>query len=206
MIDEFKEKSKVWDSNPVIVGMSEVFSAEIRKNIKLTGDTKVLEFGCGTGLVGLSLAPEVRSIVMVDKSAAMLSVLREKVSAFDFRNVEIIEGEIDQAGIEKSSMEVIFSFMAFHHIDDISAVLRIFRSILKKDGCVILGDLCKEDGGFHGTGMVPHNGFGPEEIRDLFVSNGFKVNKLYPFNTVKKPDPQGNLRSYDQFILVASGD
>jgi ubiquinone/menaquinone biosynthesis C-methylase UbiE len=204
--DEFEEKSKGWDSNPLIVAMSKVFSGEIRKQVKLDKDQRWLELGCGTGLVGLSLATDVRSIVMVDKSVSMLSILREKVSVFDFRNVEIVEGEMVQAALDDASIDVIVSFMAFHHIDDIPAVLKEFKRILKKEGIVIVGDLCREDGSFHGPTLVPHNGFDPDEIRGLFETNGFGVSKQYVFNTVERPDPGGTLRRYDQFVLVAVRD
>ena len=198
MKDDFKEKAKEWDTNPARVEIAKRFSDEVKKNIAIGKDMKLLEFGCGTGLVGLSFSSSVDSIIMVDNSPAMLSVLREKVAANRKGNIHILEGDIDALDIKESSLDLILSSMAFHHVKDIPAVLRIFKKILHENGTVIIGDLCTEDGSFHAPEIVAHNGFDMEEIRSIFDSNGLYVENIYVYNTISRPD-----KKYGQFILKA---
>lgn len=203
MQDNFEEKAKNWDNNPLIVEISNIFFEEIRKNVKITKDLKILEFGCGTGLVGLNFSSLVNSVLMIDNSKAMLSVLRAKILKNKLNNIEVIEGDINNLEIEKSKFDLIISFMAFHHVKNISNILNIFKNILKENGTVIIGDLSKEDGSFHGLEKVEHNGFEMEEIKNIFSKNNLCVNKIYKYNILKKPGIDGNLRDYDQFILIA---
>jgi ubiquinone/menaquinone biosynthesis C-methylase UbiE len=203
MPDNFEEKAKNWDNNPLIVEISNIFFEEIRKNVKITKDLKILELGCGTGLVGLNFSSLVNSILMIDNSKAMLSVLQTKILKNKLKNIEVLEGDINNLEIEKSKFDLIISFMTFHHVKNIPNIVNIFKNILKRNGSVIIGDLCKEDGSFHGLEKVEHNGFEMEEIKNIFSKNDLYVNKIYEYNVLKKPDIDGNLRDYDQFILVA---
>ncbi len=203
MDDKFEEKAKAWDDNPIRVEMANAFSEEVKKNVKIGKDSRLMEFGCGTGLVGMALAPLADSILMIDTSRAMLSVLRDKVSGSNLRNIEILEGNIERLKIKKSSIDLIVSFMTLHHVKDIPGVLGAFRGLLKGRGSVIIGDLCREDGGFHGAERVEHHGFDMDEIKKVFDMNDLPVGNIYKFNTLKKPDGEGKIRGYDQFILIA---
>lgn len=203
MQDNFEKKANNWDDNPIRVEMANTSFEEIKKNIKVTKDLNILDFGCGTGLVGLQFSPLVNSVLMNDTSKAMLSILKAKISDNKLKNVEVLEGDINNLNTEKSKFDLIISFMVFHHIKDIPAILNIFKNILKENGTVIIGDLDKEDGSFHGLEKVEHNGFELEEIKDIFNMNDLSVNKIYKYNVLKKPDKDGNIRDYDQFILVA---
>ena len=56
MKDNFSEKSKTWDENPLTIERSDLFTKAIRKNYTINAGDTLMEFGCGTGLVGLNLA------------------------------------------------------------------------------------------------------------------------------------------------------
>ena len=203
MEDKFAEKAKTWDENPRRAEMSDRFFSEILKNIEVKKRYKVLEFGCGTGLTGLKFVDMVDSLLMVDNSKAMLSVLEEKTKVNKIDNIEVLNGDITQMDIDSNSIDIILSLMVLHHIDDIPSVLNMFKRILKKGGYVVIGDLCKEDGDFHGIESVAHNGFTVDEIDSLFNNCNFSIQKIYDYYTVKKPDSSGLLKEYRQFILIA---
>jgi len=77
MNDSFAEKAKMWDSNPQVRALADLFSAELDKIVPNQSGLAILEFGCGTGLVGLRYAEKAASLDMVDTSPAMLDVLRD---------------------------------------------------------------------------------------------------------------------------------
>ena len=81
MNDTFAEKAKKWDSNPQIIALADLFSAELDKIVPDHSGLAVLEFGCGTGLVGLRYAEKAASLDMIDTSPALLDVLRSKDEA-----------------------------------------------------------------------------------------------------------------------------
>lgn len=203
MTDAFEEKAKNWDDNPGRVEMSKIFTEEIKKHFDINSKPKILDFGCGTGLVGLNFASFADSLFMVDMSASMLAVLKQKVMNSSLKNIEIIEGEIDYLKIGDSSVDLIVSLMAFHHVKDMSHVLTVFHRLIKRDGRVIIGDLYKEDGSFHYPEIVEHNGFDLDDIKTSFEKNNFSVRSLYKYNFMTKKLQDGTSRNYEQFILVA---
>jgi len=206
MNDTFKEKAKRWDSNPQVVALANLFSAELTKIVPDHGGLAILEFGCGTGLVGLRYAEEAASLDMVDTSMAMLSVLRTKDEA-RASNVTVHEGALSnlvKGAIALESIDWIISNMALHHVEEIPVLLQAMRRLIKPGGRLTIGELENESGTFHAPEVVPHNGFAPQELSRLFQDAGFIVNKTYTFLIVPRKDNDGVTRDYRAFILDAT--
>ncbi len=203
MTDRFTEKANQWDENPARQAMSDAFYREITKKIPLQNNFKLLEFGCGTGLVGLKFQKTVQHLTLLDTSDAMLNVLREKITLHQIDNAQIIHSDITSIKWDEKQFDGIFSSMAFHHVHNIPEVLSIFYRILKPGGFIAIADLMKEDGSFHKDETVEHNGFDLEELKSLFFQAGFTVKSAYPYHRIKRPDSAGNMREYEQFFLWA---
>jgi ubiquinone/menaquinone biosynthesis C-methylase UbiE len=77
--NRFDEAATTWDEQPRRVTLARAVADEITRQIPLSRDIDVLDFGCGTGLLTLALPPFVRSVTGADTSAGMLEVLRRKV-------------------------------------------------------------------------------------------------------------------------------
>ena len=75
MNDPFAVKAKEWDT-PMKVKMAEKFVHEMHQNINFSKDHKALDFGCGTGLVGLQIASLVKNVILMDTSTSMIEVLK----------------------------------------------------------------------------------------------------------------------------------
>ncbi len=56
MSDYFSEKAKAWDAQPMREAMAQAFIAELARLAPAGPGTDALEFGAGTGLIGLKLA------------------------------------------------------------------------------------------------------------------------------------------------------
>ncbi|OFY38454.1 MAG: hypothetical protein A2X18_02980 [Bacteroidetes bacterium GWF2_40_14] len=202
MTDYFKNKASDWDS-PMKVDMSGRFVEEMVSNVKFNKSVKAMDLGCGTGLVGLSIVNEIKSLIMVDNSKAMIDKLKEKLEEIEQNSktalkekVKIINGSVDK--YTTKDLDVVFSLMAIHHIDNIDALLEHISKILKPGGVLIIGDLCEEDGSFHGEESVPHNGFNIESLSKQMEECDLDIVTTYTYNTIKK-----NNRDYDQFIIIA---
>ncbi len=196
MVDYFKEKAKDWDS-PMKIDMADKFVAEMFKGINFGKDLKVLELGCGTGLVGLQIAPLIKSIVFLDSSAQMIEVLKEKIERLTIKDkYTVINGTIDK--YTSCDIDIIFSLMAIHHIENTQETFEHISSILKPDGLFIIGDLKEEDGSFHGGDYVPHKGFNIQQLAQQLENSDLEVVTTATYNNIKK---SGNI--YEQFILIA---
>lgn len=79
--DEWAEHAGSWDDDPVVVAYADAAFTSLRAAVELSTDARVLDFGCGTGLLTERLAPHVRSVVAVDTSPAMIAVLEAKALA-----------------------------------------------------------------------------------------------------------------------------
>jgi len=203
MNDTFAEKAKKWDSNPQIMALADLFSAELNKIVPDHSGLAILELGCGTGLVGLRYAEKAASLDMVDASPAMLNVLRTKDEA-RASHVTIHEGTLSMlAGqaIAPESVDWIISNMALHHVKDIPALIGDMHRLIKPGGRVTIGELETEPGTFHAPDVVPHNGFDPHELSRLFEKGGFSPNKTHTFLTMPREDNDDVTRTYSAFIL-----
>ena len=205
MNDTFEEKAKMWDSNPQIMALADQFSAELDKIVPDHSDLAILEFGCGTGLIGLRYAEKAASLDMVDTSPAMLDVLLAKDEA-GASHVTVHQGTLSMLvghAIAPSSVDWVISNMALHHVEDIPALIGELRRLIKPGGRVTIGELETESGTFHAPDVVPHNGFDPLELSRFFSKGGFTPNKTHTFLTIPRKDNDGVTRTYSAFILDA---
>lgn len=198
MKDDFAHRAAEWDS-PEKTKMTEIFVAEMLQLVDLQKNWKALEIGAGTGLVGMQLLSKVGSMVFEDTSAAMLEVLKEKLSAGS--PVEIVHGEVFD--YEKQDIDLVFSCMAFHHIPDIDRTLKHLAAITNPNATVVVGDLLSEDGSFHRFEPIPHLGFDLQWLTEQFKSAGFSVLTAEPYHMLRRERTEGVITDYLQFILVA---
>lgn len=202
MTDRFAAKAAEWDTPSPRTVMAEKFVNEIKQMNLVNKEIHFVEFGCGTGLVGINFIAESKRVTFVDNSSAMLSILREKIDSIQAKNCNILEGSYPEMRlIEKA--DIIVALMSVHHVELIDEMAKAFRSILDKDGQLIIGDLRTEDGSFHGTESVPHNGFDEKSFTNLFQQSGFEIEKFYTFNTMQRTLEEQNQRDFEQFIMVA---
>ncbi len=204
-LDYFNQKAGNWDS-PMKSEMAKKFVAEMLKNINLDNEKKVLDYGCGTGLVGMEVAHLVKSLVFLDSSPAMVNVLEDKLGkAFEkqklsSKNIKVITGDINK--YTTKDIDVVFSLMALHHVEDVQRVLEhISTNILKSSGLLVIGDLREENGSFHGDEKVPHNGFDIENLARQIEFSEMDVITTNTYNTIQK-----NGNEYEQFIIIAKNN
>lgn len=203
MVDYFKDKAKEWDS-PMKIDMADKFIAEMLKSVNFGDNLKVLELGCGTGLAGLQIAPLVKSIVFLDSSTQMIEVLKEKIEELTIKerstaikeSSTVINGTIDK--YTTRDIDIIFSLMAIHHIENTQKTFEHITSILKPGGLFVIGDLKEEDGSFHGGECVPHNGFNVQQLAQQLENSDLEVVSTYTYNNLSK-----NGTDYEQFILIS---
>ncbi|WP_323677022.1 methyltransferase domain-containing protein [Halorubellus sp. PRR65] len=82
-------------------------------------DATVLDLGCGTGAIGLSLAEDAGRVLGRDISAGMLERAREKAADAGLENVSFGEGRFRDPNVpEDVDVDVVVSNFAMHHLAD----------------------------------------------------------------------------------------
>lgn len=83
----------------------------------LTDEDVVLDLGCGTGAIGLALAPDVNWVLGRDISEGMLERAREKATDRGLTNVEFAHGSFLEPNYD-GPVDVVVSNFAMHHLSD----------------------------------------------------------------------------------------
>ena len=132
-MNEFDQKAKEWDMNPVHVERSGAIADLLLKAIHMDKDMTALEYGAGTGLLSLMLKDRLGKITLMDSSEGMINVIREKISQQGILNLEPVyfDLEKDTYGDE---FDFVFTQMVLHHVEDINGILHKFNILLKPGG------------------------------------------------------------------------
>jgi len=197
MIDLFKNKASDWDANSRRQNLSKGIAECILKNVPLTVEMSVLDFGAGTGLITYHLAPYVGKILAIDVSESMLQQLALKIELDD--KVSPLCHDITKAPLNLK-FDLIVSAMAMHHVEDTDNMVEQLAKHLNPGGIVALADLDSEDGSFHSkeSDGVFHNGFDRHEFQQKLKKYGFTDIWFETAYTV-----QSEAGNYPIFLVVA---
>ena len=184
-MNRFDKEAITWDDLPRRVNLAKAVVKEIKPYLK---NKKVLEFGCGTGLVGINVADATKELIGIDLSSKMIEKFNEKANKLNINAKAYIKDifEINE------KFDIVISSMTLHHIKDINKLNDKLSQITNK---VFLADLVKEDGSFHTRGNedVEHFGFEEEELKKYFHNWQTKYKIIH---TVKKH------KSFPVFLLI----
>lgn len=194
-MSHFNEVANSWD-NPEKIERSKRFANEIKKAIRLDNNLDIMDFGCGTGVLGFEFIENAKSLLGIDTSQGMLDVYNEK--AKNLSNVESKNINLEVDTLDRT-FDLIVSSMAFHHLDHPEKMLSKFSKMLNSGGEILIIDLETEDGSFHpdNDGMgVKHFGFSEDDLSQWTSDLGLKLS----FKTVDKIIK--NDRSYNLFLAI----
>ena len=201
--NRFDRAAGNWDQETRRIELAQAIAAGIAR-LPLHTDMQAMEYGCGTGLVGLELAPSLGSLIAADSSTGMLEILRNKITEQGITNVSPHLLYLHREDLDKN-LDLIFSAMTLHHLENVQAVLTKLCDCLKPGGILALADLDEEDGSFHKDNPegVMHHGFNRQKLaRDLEML-GLIAIETSTVHTIRRPDSHGGERSFTVFLMTA---
>jgi len=199
---DFDARARTWDDDAAKVDRARRVAEAIASRVPLAGKT-VLEYGAGTGLLGLALQPRVAQVTLADSSREMLAVAREKIAAAGIANAATLLLDLSAGPPPDARFDVVCTLMTLHHIPDIDGILRAFHGLLAPGGVLCLSDLDREDGSFHGASVSVHHGFDRRELAARLARSGFRPGEFVTAAEVVRPSGEGT-RSYPVFLVIAS--
>jgi cyclopropane fatty-acyl-phospholipid synthase-like methyltransferase len=172
----FDQLAASWDTDASRIRLAEAVADAITRQVEMTPEMKVLDFGCGTGLVTLALRPRVGTVTGADTSAGMLGVLEGKVREQGLGGVKTLLLRLDDGYALPGDYDLIVSSMTLHHVADTERLFARFREHLRPGGWLAIADLDREDGTFHDadTTDVFHQGFDRANLRAMLADLGFE--------------------------------
>lgn len=204
-VKNFDQDAVQWDEHPSKVKMATDAAAAILREVTLTADMEVMDFGCGTGLLGLQLLPQVKSLTGVDSSQGMLTVLRNKIKTLGLANVRTQFLDLASGERPVGRYHLIVSSMTLHHVPDTAALFTEWFDLLHPGGQVAFADLDAEDGTFHSdnTGVF-HFGFDRSKLAQLLHEAGFRSVRNTTASVVSKELTGQAIREYPIFLITAT--
>ncbi len=120
----YDDNTKYWDSFE---------KQNLIPYIKSVANKKVLDAGAGTGRISKRLADAGADVTALDISPEMLAILNKKN-----KNIETVEGDLENMPFENETFDMVFSSLALVHLKKLEPFLDECYRVLKDDGKFIL--------------------------------------------------------------------
>ena len=200
-MNRFDEASKTWDLKPSSLAIAKACVENINKIIKLKDNAKILDYGCGTGLVAFSLSSVTNEVIGMDNSDGMVEQFNKKAFELNYSNIKAIKHNIENEDLPQNDFDLITISMSLHHIKNTNMFIKKAHNALTKNGYLVINDLDKEDGTFHkkhNNEVVFHFGFDKNELENMLINSGFKI---IDYKIVHKDERED--REFPIFNLIA---
>lgn len=168
--DKFEMMANVYDT-PERVNIAKVSANAIREYLVDAKNKDAIDFGCGTGLVGMDLLDEFKSVLFLDTSQNMINQVEQKISDGNIHNASTLCFDFEIATLATIRADYIFMAQVLLHIKDFEPVLSRLYDILNPGGHLIITDFNKND---EVVSDLVHNGFDLEELSDIMLKIGYK--------------------------------
>ena len=160
------------------VNSANIIAQAVRKALSDTQGKAAMDFGCGTGLVGLGLIDLFSSMLFVDASPEMTEQVQWKIERSQLENATVLCADFLADPPRAPVADCIIAAQVLLHIPDTRLVMKRLYDALTEGGRLIVVDFNKND-------AVPsdrvHNGFDQNELIDMAKQTGFVTAASHTF-------------------------
>ncbi|MDR1358736.1 MAG: methyltransferase domain-containing protein [Coriobacteriales bacterium] len=143
-IDRFDQMATRYDT-PERAAVARVIADTIRTHVPEGAGWSAIDYGCGTGLVGLQLLDTFSSLLFVDASASMVEQVRLKLQERDAENAKTLYCNIMEAIPDGLRADCILVVQVLLHESDVPLLLSRLRSLLNDGGRLVIVDFDRND-------------------------------------------------------------
>jgi tRNA (cmo5U34)-methyltransferase len=198
--EHFDKAAADYDKKSRRIILADKISRSINK-LPLSKQMSGMEFGCGTGNVGIRVAPSLRELTGIDTSQGMLDVFGQKVIDLGITNIQTLCCDFSFDSYTQKH-DLIICAMTLHHIEDAKALLLHFTELLNPGGYLAVADITTEDGTFHDPSAkgIWHHGFDPEKLAILLKNFGLQDINSQIVHTIIQEEQ--NNKEFPVFLLT----
>ena len=168
--DKFEMIANIYDT-PERIHIAKVSADAIREHVVDATSKNAIDFGCGTGLVGMDLLNDFHSVLFLDTSQNMINQIRQKISDLDIQNVDTLCFDFEQEALSDLHVDYIFMAQVLLHIHDVEFVLSRLFDVLNEDGHLLIVDFDKNE---KVVSDIVHNGFDQVKLTDMMTKIGYR--------------------------------
>ncbi|WP_339230994.1 class I SAM-dependent methyltransferase [Oceanobacillus sp. FSL K6-2867] len=172
----FEQLAKKYDTEERME-LAKIIVKEVRGALQNSKSKSLIDYGSGTGLIGLELSDLVDSILLVDSSEQMLEVAQAKIPRREITNANVLYSDFTQE-VPKFKADIVLMSLVLLHIPDTQKILQALFNILNDGGKLIIIDFDKNDKINH---PKVHNGFSHTELKEKLAEAGFKSTEMKTF-------------------------
>lgn len=165
------------------VQIAKVSSDAMKEYFVNTKSKDGIDFGCGTGLVGMNLLSEFRSMLFLDTSQNMLNIIKQKISDANALNASTLCFDLETSTKHSIRADYIFMSQVLLHIQDFESLLSKLYDILNFEGHLLIVDFNKNE---QVVSDMVHNGFDQEQLKEIMSKIGYKDIRTKTFYTGSK--------------------
>lgn len=163
---DFNLEAGGWDAVPQRVRVAGAVADCIRDLVPWLGVQRLLDYGCGTGLVTLRLAALAREVVAVDSAPNMIARLKEKLAAANVEHVRAVVADVERGEpLPEGPFDAIICTQTLNHVRNPERLLVAFHAAMKVGGTVAIAEM--------DTGVVSSAGWSRERLRVALERAGF---------------------------------
>ncbi len=107
-----------------------------RYALKMPQGSRMLDFGCGSGVLSYMLAKNGFDVLATDLDFGPVSLVKEQITFPD--SIEFFEGDIINKDMPEQQFDAIFALDVLEHITNIPDYIALFRRLLKPGGIIIV--------------------------------------------------------------------
>lgn len=180
--DKFEMIANSYDTSERIQ-VARISSDAIREYLVDSRSKNAIDFGCGTGLVGMNLLSDFNSILFLDTSQNMINQIKQKISSSNIKNAATICFDFEKDSLSDLHTDYIFMAQVLLHINDVELVLSRLYEVLKECGHLLIVDFNKNE---EIVSDIVHNGFDQIELIDIMEKIGYRNIQSKTFYTGNK--------------------
>lgn len=165
---------------PERIQIAKASADAIRRHLIDVKSRAAIDFGCGTGLVGMDLLNEFHSVLFLDASQNMIDRITQKISAFHLQNAAALCFDLEKEHPSGLRADYIFMAQVLLHIKDIESILSRLYEVLNESGHLFIIDFDKNESV---TSALVHKGFDQTELADIMTKIGFRAIRSETFYT-----------------------
>lgn len=168
-IEIFNSIANQYDT-PDRIKIAKIAAKELRKYI-INGKVKTaIDYGCGTGLVGMELMDEFNSLSFIDASSSMINIVEQKIETLRISSAKALCLDAESTGQLNLQTDYIFLVQVLLHVKDIEPFLANLYKLLNNNGHLLIVDF---DYNESVVSEHVHSGFKQQQLIQILEKTGF---------------------------------
>lgn len=115
----------------------------------------VLDFACGSGVISLGIASDVKHVDAIDTSSGMIELAKKRAHEQAIANVDFTQKTIFDHELGPQPYDVVLAFNILHLLQNARAAVQRASELLKPGGLLVSATPCLGDSGFFLRTLLP---------------------------------------------------